>query len=1692
MKLSDLTLQSLDLVQGVEKQLRQRRRGAGLGLGVASAGIVLQVGLAALSPEYAAHLEAVGKIALKLVTLDFDGLFAAGLPVPAFAGAILVVGGLLGFALLRWTGMLMRDSEECFRYSFKVVAFPAIEKTPPERCVVDNEDRLKLLAADLTERLNGRIGRLSILEAAQNTKDEQANSSLVAHIDIGGWYVVRQIDNRRWVVQVTSQVRIGGEQSPWKQTVPVKFALKPSCKTRATDKSEPENKDDAAAKTDSASKTDPHKEFEFEVADYNQLVERVYSRIATEVYRQIEADIDAKVRLFPTAYLRAVALSREAEDFARSNTIEAYDRAVVLYQQALRYFAVADIRPVTAWMSRTRLLWRAKTQFIHRKAMVVTGYAKCLAYRRRLSTLTGRYRNTLFEAPGLLSPVVADLEVLHQHIVGKAVKNPADYNRMFLSFPKDDWLTRILFRPGEVLFQRQVKTLFDTLVARALAYNELDAVTAAKDDLRRAYAVDPSRGERDPAYLLAAGEIEPDLEKAIRLTQKAAELAPDFQMAKFQLAYNYEMRFRSQDELAVSKAQRVIKAYEDVVLDLNPGNIAALSAEGYVLWLLEKHTDSRDKFQQGLDLKSIVEDTFVGELNYGLARIAAEQQCYFECYDRYIEVITTDPGIAAYSSLYAARSTGNQYAYIGASMMTRFERYKDAVLAKLEPLIQQGGPFYDPDKKECSKRTLAAVKSFVLNDFGNACLNYWIRQGRTRFLAKAIGSYREAFDADRSNAIAQYNLAYAFLYKGEPPGRVADCLKSAESLAPTWPIVRTQTAQAELRALRQKTDQITKDINKAKKELQDLESELSSTSEDRFLRSEGAFARFHAEESVEAETSRAAKIGQQKESSEEPDEGLPGRKRGTLGRLLRLRGDSEISSSVEGSEPDEGGARGARMFDSSRAARSTEEWVPAEPSLSIMIGNRAASLDELCEVRKAMGRETISGVMQRLRNALSETRFGPLIDMTEVDYDGKGVDGGLFSSIEKSRLDENDIEVLSLWSEVLWSNVESNRAWAAARELYAFHRNYYPEDFERDMSLLDANDRLESLAADAGETRHAIDEDIAKWLQAEKATCQQHAKDTVRRWTEEDPCNCDLLSWSDSLNSDEEEEERKRLFADPRRKTAGCMVALGNFCLSSGQWQDAIDAYTAAVKEADDEDSFHGLLADAHFQAGDFDAAARSYRDAIKLAPGNAAHHAGLGAALEALSHWAKACASYRQACEIEPEKSTHKSTLMLAFNNWGNSLYEAGKYAKAAVRYRKAIALDKTVALLHSNLALALERDDADPDALDKAIAALNAAKNLAAKNLAVEKDDYVARIRHLETLKSLDSFYGAKERRRLPAVTPISMEVSADLIPMVAGQGKLSDDAELAIQTLRNDVLDRFGIRVPGVRVHGDEGDLPNGAYEIMVKGVPLATGYAFSGRLVARQTQSKLEEHGVFADGAADPRTGGEVSWIDESDREKVEGLGNAIIKPITFVMDHLQVVVERNLSEFVGLQETHELLEERCQSMLEDVLATSGCLVDLACVLRAMLKEEVPLQPLESITRKFLDLSAAGASLGDMVAAMRLLPEIRPRLPGNHERSTLFALDDDFEAMLLQALRSTDRVPVLAMIPEDVQDALGAIRERAASETEAAIVVRAAELRPYLRALVELEFPMLAVLTTGELVPELQSAPRKNISLHSAEG
>lgn len=445
---SELFTGPRELVEGVEATLLQRRRLGGLGLAVGLLGAVVQVILGVVDRGYFKNLKDLLQTLKSGKAGQVDGAVLIGL-----VGLVLLAVGVAVYLLLRWTRVLQKESEEPFRYTVSIDTFTYIKAALPKEFSLNGAEPLALLRYDLRERLNARIGRFSLLEdrrpATPDSGDPKRETSdggtrpSSSHIHITGEYVLRQERNKQWCIHVMPMVQLGPTGSPLTMAYPVWYELKFEDRQK-----------------ESAKKPDPPK---LDPAWYDQIVERVYSSVATEIYRKIETDVRVKIEWFPTRYLRAVALFHEARDMARSNTVDAYDRALDLYRSAQRFFDLALLRDARRWLVKVPLIWQMNARYLQMRARVQIGYVRSQIYRQMIALQSGRKPNAIYECIWRMDEVIEDLRAVHARFIYCDQKQPTAKSQVlgYFTFRRDRFVRAFMRRPLEPDYSRQRRILFD-------------------------------------------------------------------------------------------------------------------------------------------------------------------------------------------------------------------------------------------------------------------------------------------------------------------------------------------------------------------------------------------------------------------------------------------------------------------------------------------------------------------------------------------------------------------------------------------------------------------------------------------------------------------------------------------------------------------------------------------------------------------------------------------------------------------------------------------------------------------------------------------------------------------------------------------------------------------------------------------------------------------------------------------------------------------------------------------------------------------------------------------------------------------------------------------------------------------------------------------------------------------------------
>jgi tetratricopeptide (TPR) repeat protein len=1681
------TAGQIEALQGIEKDLVRNRRASRLGAAVALFAFIVQTIVAAQGP----YLANLGQFLANLFAGNWDQLFGDdGLDVYEAIGLSVVVTGVMVFAGYRWITFFFNESEEPFRYTFWIEKLEILET---EQQFGDRGkgkpfaemERLDLLHHDVKERLNQRIRRLSLLAPADAEGDKGGNENRSpSNINILGQCALRHDEKGTWL-HIIPTVRIGPKGTPETLAQPIKFI--PTSKSKLS------------------------------ASDYGLIVEHVYSSIATEIYRQIKTDIEEKIKLFPFGYLRAVALVNEAADFERSNTIDAYDHAIDLYQSATRYFTRNKIAKLSRWFAYMPILWRHEIHFAHREARTFVGYARCLIYRRTVSALSGlRDQNTLFEIPKFMDDQLDALERLNRHI---SVDHP--YHRSagapspdqshdfltFLTYPRDNWLRILLARPNESLYESQRRLLSEAYIVSALTCHYLGDIDKSHQHLTRATAVAPVISQESALYFLAAGEVEPEINKKLQHFQKATELDSEFEIAQFQLAYHEDMRLRMEGDLSGFRIKIVTRSYKRVTT-INPGNVASQLNRGYLHWLAGNLQDARTVYREGREKKTIVAATFVGELTYGLARIAAEQDRLERGYELYTQALAADPVVAAYNSNNSYGAGSPHFSYFNSAMLDRYRSF----LRTVSDNITRAGDNAS-EESTLSATMLNELHGYVLNDYGNACLNYFHRYGDNRCLNEAIDSYEQARYLNPGNLVVDFNLYNAYSWKNKF-ATARRRLEQAQELSAAFPRVATEFALSTVREQQMNREEQSATVRVEESKFHELEAQLHTVqqeveSKNRVLLLMNQTSASIGDDPRAAQSLKAA-IKLQVPEIEELD---------VKKEALKLKIDA---SRKEVANAQYRLLQCERLF--SQTVNTAVETIVTSTKLA-----------PLFEGRKENSTEKIKWILKEHHRVHWEKfdydDFDALLALAKVlQHDDAKTALVLCRRIETTFRQPNNFEIASLIHDIeqsgkLTSETKSTSsnlrqslrtilatepAYFSAMVIYV--RYFGPQPIE--------------------EIYQRLPVDYYQWWDQYHCLLG-HAYRYLGREMNYSPNRDLVVDYFDQAIA----EFRKPLLADPDQPRFHTYVAdaysskahyfantlkdsrtaeeLRNRALSSCQKAQELDKKSAfravdlaiafakienydkseyyfnlAIRRDRNNPEFKYKLAEIQQLSGSQEKSVLNYKRASELAPWRAYYHAALG----------------RHSHDIEKIEAAMRSAIMLDpayysyYNHLGNRLYEVGEYDRAVNWYEAAIHRAPDMSVLLSNLAGAYEKiigqivsgqsgDDTSHSAesrtrsiniTDKAIEALKRAQEIDAKH-----DSYHERLMDLEKNRRLLSQYAPGVLKRIPVVTPIALEIAGNLIPRVESSGSESLDPVLSghVEGMRHRILDYYGLRIPGVRFRSNEADLPDGTYIIQLMEVPLVSGNISLDRRFCPVSPDTLEAQKIeYLEDGINPLTGGTGSWIGEQQWEAVQKAGHPLWAFIEYPVRHLEAVLERNLTDFVGNQEVMNLVEQFTPDKRDAILAANGGLPALTGVIRGLLAERVPIAEFSLICNEFLNERETGTDLPEIVEKLRMNQILGKHLQRIGNEAKIYTLANDFEQAISEALHGTGESRVLAMMPERCQETLTAVRHAVDQDehndqgSQVALLVENSAIRPFLRKLVELEFPELSVLARSE-IPDL---------------
>jgi type III secretion protein V len=348
---------------------------------------------------------------------------------------------------------------------------------------------------------------------------------------------------------------------------------------------------------------------------------------------------------------------------------------------------------------------------------------------------------------------------------------------------------------------------------------------------------------------------------------------------------------------------------------------------------------------------------------------------------------------------------------------------------------------------------------------------------------------------------------------------------------------------------------------------------------------------------------------------------------------------------------------------------------------------------------------------------------------------------------------------------------------------------------------------------------------------------------------------------------------------------------------------------------------------------------------------------------------------------------------------------------------------------------------------------------------------------------------------QQMLPVVTPIALEVSANLIPLVEDSSGGNRFLGEMVPMMRDGLFYELGVKFPGIRVRGNETDLAAGTYIIMINEIPIISGNVSLDKVLVNDTVDRLTLLNIQGEEAVNPANGSECAWIPEEYARIAEQAGLTTWDASGYMVLHLSSILRKNAAEFMGIQEVQNMLEQLEQAfpaLVKEVIPKAVSPFQLTDIMRRLVEEEISVRDLRSILQALAEWGQVENDTVMLTEYVRnaLKRYISHKYTRGGNTLVVYLLDPQIEETVRSAIQHTQSGSYLALEPEITQEILSAVRNEVGNLPPTAqnpVILTTMEIRRYFRKLVELEFPHLAVLSYQELSPDMNIQPIARVAL-----
>lgn len=343
--------------------------------------------------------------------------------------------------------------------------------------------------------------------------------------------------------------------------------------------------------------------------------------------------------------------------------------------------------------------------------------------------------------------------------------------------------------------------------------------------------------------------------------------------------------------------------------------------------------------------------------------------------------------------------------------------------------------------------------------------------------------------------------------------------------------------------------------------------------------------------------------------------------------------------------------------------------------------------------------------------------------------------------------------------------------------------------------------------------------------------------------------------------------------------------------------------------------------------------------------------------------------------------------------------------------------------------------------------------------------------------------------------SVLPICIEVADNLIPFVDDKSNFITEL---IPLLRESLEIELGIDFPGIRVRpATLQALQSNTYALMINEVPVTYGVVEPHLCLVSAAPYEVRGIGIKeATVTKNPCTQAIATLTLMEHKTALEEAGFLVWDPPSRILLHLSGLLRKNAKDFITIHETQMMLdriEQQYPALVKEVVPKAVSVFQVTDILKRLLSEEISIKDIKTILQTLAEYGPCEQNTVILTEHVRvaLARYLCYRFGHGQETLLVYLLAFDIEDMIRSSIVTQPSGSYLALEPDMAQEILNAIRYEVGQlppNAQKPVLLTTQEIRRFLRKLIEVEFPEIAVMSFQELSGDFRVQPVGRISLH----